>query len=194
MSRALPDPSLFDAAVSGADRDALDRLARAWLSHVYAWCHRLGGPGIDSEGAAHETLLVMCKGIHKVPSAAVFPSWLFGVTRKVLANHRRRAWLRRWVPGASIDHARASGGPDVSLEARRAAETVWKALERLPVEQREVLVLCELEERSGSEAAELVGAPLGTIKSRLRLAKAAFKKTVEELEGSSLRTTAAEVG
>lgn len=194
MSKGIPDPSLFTDVISGRDPQAIDRLARAWLSHVYAWCHRLGGPGVDSEGAAHETLIIMCKGIYKVPSAEVFPSWLFGVTRKVLANHRRRAWLRRWLPGVSLDTARAqTGSPERSLEASQAAEVVWRALDKLPMEQREVLVLCELEERSGPEAASLVGVPLGTIKSRLRLAKTAFKRTVEELEGSMMRRTAAGV-
>jgi RNA polymerase sigma-70 factor (ECF subfamily) len=193
VTRSLPDPALFTRALQGGD-EAMDALARGWLPHVYAWCHRLGGPGVDAEDCAHETLLVMCKGLARVQSAEVLPSWLFGVTRKVLANHRRRAWLRRWVPGASIDTARATdGGPEVSLQARQAAEVVWRALDRLPMDQREVLVLCELEERSGSEAAALVGVPLGTVKSRLRLAKVAFKRIVEELEGSVQRRAAAEV-
>lgn len=193
MSRPLPDPGLFDAALGGNPED-VDRLARAWLPHVYAWCHRLGGPGVDAEDCAHETLIVMCKGLYRVQSAEVFPSWLFGVTRKVLANHRRRAWLRRWVPGASIDTARSGeSGPDDSLEAREAARVVWAALEKLSMDQREVLVLCELEERPGPEAAALIGVPLGTVKSRLRLAKVAFKKAVEALESTVQRRAVAEV-
>lgn len=194
MRRALPDPAVADDALRGGD-DALDRLARAWLPHVYAWCHRLGGPGIDAEDAAHETLIVVCRNLRRVKAAEAFPAWLFGVCRKVIANHRRRAWLRRWLPGASTEVAATAWGPDRSAEARRAADVVWKALDALRAEQREVLVLCELEERTAAEVAELLGIPIGTVKSRLRLAREAFRRAVPAPLGAEMAdAVSAEVG
>lgn len=188
----LPDPALTAAALTGGE-DELNDLVRAWLPHVYAWCHRLGGSAIDAEDAAHETLIVMCRTLSRIHGIEVFPSWLFGVTRRILANHRRRAWIRRWVPGPLQDRPSPTWGPDRTAEARQAAETVWRALESLPVAQREVLVLCELEERNGTEAAALLAVPVGTVKSRLRLARIAFRKAVERQECSVGRQHAAEV-
>jgi DNA-directed RNA polymerase specialized sigma24 family protein len=49
----LPSPALAAAAIAGGEAE-LDDLAKAWLPHGYAWCHRLGGPGVDAEDAAHE--------------------------------------------------------------------------------------------------------------------------------------------
>lgn len=181
MKGALPDPSYAAAALARAGDDAaLDDLARVWLPHVYAWCHRLGGPGLDAEDAAHESLIVMCRRIHRVTSAEVFPTWLFGVCRRVLANHRRRAWLRRWVPGSLLEFAWSGPGPDTIAESARTADAVWKVLEELPAAQREVLVLCELEERTGTEAAALLGIPVGTVKSRLRAAQRSFRAAMGE--------------
>lgn len=193
---ALPPPSLVAGALSGDDTDR-ERLARAWLPHVLRWCHRLGGPGVDAESAAHDALLVVLERLDRVASPEAFPSWVFGVTRGVVANHRRKAWLRRWVPGVLVDafssaeSSHTLRGPEVSAERHEAGRRVWAALDRLPEAQREVLVLCELEERASSEVAVLTGVPVNTVKSRLRLAKVAFRQALESPPGSPHR--AAEV-
>ncbi len=173
-----PSHKIISAALQGDDA-ALDALAGAWLPHVYAWCHRLGGPTVDAEDAAHEVLIIMCRRIHKVASPGQFPSWLFGITRRVIANHRRRAWVRRWVPGPQRERVDPGWGPHRTAEARSTAAAVWRALESLPASQREVLVLTELEEHSSAEVAELLAIPQGTVKSRLRAARRAFRKAIE---------------
>lgn len=186
------------AAMSGSE-DAVEAVAEAWLPQVYAWCHRLGGPRVDAEDAAHEVLIVMCRRIGRVRAAAQFPSWLFGITRRVIANHRRRAWVRRWVPGASLDREEdRRWSPLRTVDAAQTADAVWAALESLPTQQREVLVLIELEERTGPEVAELVGVPLGTIKSRLRVARRAFREAMRAEMGdewiAAFEGPSAEVG
>lgn len=181
---ALPAQLLVTLAMQGGERE-LDALARAWLPHVLRWCHRLGGPAIDAESAAHDTLLVVVRRLDRVESPAQFPSWLFAVTRGVVANHRRKSWFRRWVPGPLLEMVSPAAGPDRQTEQRQTADVVWRVLDRLPAEQREVLVLCELEERASSEVSELTGVPIGTVKSRLRLARIAFKKAFDATPGSA---------
>lgn len=177
------------SAIAG-DEDAIDQVAEAWLSAVYAWCHRLGGPKVDAEDAAHEVLIVMCRRIHKVRTEAQFPSWLFGIARRVVANHRRRAWVRRWVPGTSLEREEdRRWSPLRTVEAAQTADAVWAALDRLPTHQREVIVLSDLEERSGPEVAELVGIPLGTVKSRLRVARQAFREALRAEMGDEWLAT-----
>ena len=166
------------AAMAGDD-DALDGVAEAWLPQVYAWCHRLGGPRIDPEDTAHEVLIVMCRRIHKVSTPGQFPAWLFGITRRVIANHRRRAWVRKWVPGASLDREEdRRWSPLRTVDAAQTADAVWTALDGLPAAQREVLVLIDLEERTSPEVSELVGIPVGTVKSRLRVARRALSEAL----------------
>lgn len=180
MALPKPDPDLVNAAIAGR-AGAVDDLAEAWLPHVYRWCHRLGGPALDAEDVAHEVLIVMCRKVHTVRGPAQFPSWLFNIARKVMANQRRRHWFSRWAPGASLEREATGWGSTRSLESRQAADVVWKVLEGMPQSQRELLVLVELEEHTNAEAAQILDLPLGTLKSRLRTAREAFRQSMRPI-------------
>ncbi len=151
-----------------------DRFAASWLPVVLRWCRHLGGPKVDAEDAAHDVMMVALRRADRIePGRAA--AWLFGVTRRVLARHRRTAWVRRWLPGASVPDR-----PDPGLgPARLAAVSVLgreieRILDTLPDGEREVLVLCLVDDRSDREAAEMLGLPHGTVKSRLRRGRARF--------------------
>jgi len=142
---------------------------------VLAWCKRLGGPHVVAEDAAADVMEIALRKMHTRREKDALQSWLFGVTRRVLAAHRRRGWVKRWIPGLSIE--RADPSPDPYDDAKRAqlARSVRAAIERLPLHHREVIVLCDLEERSDSEVAGLLGVPKNTIKSRLRRARSTLR-------------------
>lgn len=160
---------------------ALDRLCDVWLPVVLGWTTRLGGPRIDPEDAAHDVFLVVFRRIGDLEKADAFKSWLFGITRRVIAAHRRRAWLRRWLPGAIPDVATPAPDPGRRAEQSEVADQVWNAIESLPEHHREVLVLCDLEERADSEVADLLRVPKGTVKSRLRRARLALRDKMGDL-------------
>ncbi len=147
---------------------------------VARWCARLGGPRVDPEDAAQD---VMATAVRKYPSLrdpTQLEPWLYGITRRVLAAHRRRVWWSRWLPGAPIDRPDPSQSPERDAIAQERARRLQEWLERLPAEQREVVVLCALEERSSPEVAALLGLPTGTVKSRLRLAMARLRSLAQE--------------
>lgn len=175
-----PAESLVRAAQQGAP-GALDRLCDRWLPVVLGWTLRLGGPRIDPEDAAHDVFLVMFRRIGDLQRAEAFPSWLYGITRRVIAAHRRRAWVRRWLPGVAPERVDPAPDPSRRTEQSRVAARVWDGLEALPAHHREVLVLCDLEERADSEVAEMLGVPKGTVKSRLRRARLALREQVGDL-------------
>lgn len=157
-------------AAAGGDRDAIDALALAWGPTVLRWCARLGGPRVDPEDAAHDAFVRVLDKLHTLRDPQAFPAWLFQTCRSVISLHRRRAWVRRWA-GAIVG--------DVPDPADRFADSdlaaaVQAALDVLPDELRELLVLCEVEERTDLEAAALLGIPVGTAKSRLRRARERF--------------------
>jgi RNA polymerase sigma-70 factor (ECF subfamily) len=118
-----------------------------------------------------------------------FPAWMFGVTRRILDRHRRRAWVRRWIPGFVPDVRSTAPGPDTGLDRRVVGATLLALLDKLPALQRECVVLADVEGRPLPEVAALLGVPLGTVKSRLRLARErlrgdpASRKLLPVLEG-----------
>ena len=155
-----------------------DTLVERLLPLVGAWCARMGGPGVDVEAAAHEVLLIALRRQGDLRPGAPVEPWAWGITTRVLAAHRRRAWLRRWLPGVVPEQV-ARENPAKDLDSRRLAELVHRVLQQLQDAHRAVLVLCDVEERSRAEVAEILGIPEGTVKSRLRLARAAFRAESE---------------
>lgn len=181
MGIRATDPALFEAARRG-DGAAREAVVDVVLPEVLQWCARLGGPKVDPEDACHDVCLVLLGRFDRVPDVDRLAPWLFSVTRRVLAQHRRRAWVRRWVPGLVPDV------PDPRADPRRAAEDeqlvkrIQAALESLSPDHREVLVLHELEERTEAEIAELLDLPIGTVRSRTRAAREHFRRVARRYD------------
>lgn len=151
-----------------------EALFEAWLPVVLRWCTHLGGPKVNPEDAAHDVMITVLTRMHTLRDPSLLPAWIYGVTRRTLAWHRRMAWVRRWAPGATVEGEASGLGPEASVSASELGVRVREVLAELPPESREVLVLCELEERSDEAVAELLGIPSGTVKSRLRKARQRF--------------------
>ena len=160
---------------------ARDHLLELSLPAVLTWTTRLGGPKVDPEDAAHDALMIVWTKLDSLRDPNRYSAWLYGIVRRVLAAHRRRAWVKRWVPGVDAEQPDRTPTPAAEAEQGELVRGVRDALEKLPPKQREVLVLCEIEERSDVEVAELLGVPLGTVKSRLRLARARFAQAAARL-------------
>jgi RNA polymerase sigma-70 factor (ECF subfamily) len=175
------DPTTVVAAVGG-DELALEQVVDAWLPTVYQWCARLGAGRIDSEEAAHDVMMTFVRR-HASVEPHQLGSWLFGTCRRVVCNHRRRAWWRRWVPGLGVEDQASASTAERRLEQDDLARQVAQTLDRLSDKHREVLVLCYLEERSVADAAALIGVSPGTVKSRLFYARAKFQQAFPAEEG-----------
>lgn len=168
-------PDRVEAALAG-DPAAIDAVLDEWLPTVYAWCARLGAGRIDAEEAAHDVMMVFVRRHRTVRSPKQLPSWLFGTCRRVVANHRRLAWWRRWMPGVQVAEPTAPDRTDRRMDDAELAEEVGKVLDEMSEAHRDVLLLCYLEDRSVAEASELLGVPEGTVKSRLFHARAQFRQ------------------
>lgn len=180
----------LDSGPGPVEADLPRRLDEA-VPDVLAWCRRLGGPKVDAEDAAQDVLLTAFTRLDSLRDPAAFHAWLYGITRRVLAAHRRRAWVRRWVPGLPIEAVDRGPDPCASAELSELSCEVQTLLERLPAAQREVLVLRDVEGRSDSEVAELLGVPIGTVKSRSRLARQRFRRFAHNHADFVPRLTAA---
>lgn len=137
---------------------------------IVRWCGRLDGPGVDAEDAAQDVLEVAVQRYSTLRRVEALDAWLFGITRRVLARHRRRVWWKRWVGAVPEDRSTDGPLPDHLIERHQRAAQLRRWLEHLPRAQREVVVLCALEERSRADAARILDVPEGTVKSRYRLA------------------------
>jgi len=154
---------------------AQEQIARCFLPLALGWCARLGGPRVDAEDAAHDVLIVALTRMGDLRQRAAWRAWLYGITRRVLARHRRTAWVRRWVDDVRGDIRDTGAGPSERAALSERARHVQAILEGLPAKQREVLVLCDAEERTAPEVAAMLDIPEGTVRSRLRVARQRFQ-------------------
>lgn len=177
------DRALIIAGIAG-DMVARERLLRAWLPQVIAWCKRLCGPRIDPDDVFQDVAEKVLTRMQTVREPDAFPGWLFQVVRSQANRHRRKAWMKRWIPGITTEGTDQGPSPERSSGLSEISRQVQQVLEELPDAQREVLVLCFIEERSHSEVAEMLDLPIGTVKSRMRLARERFAREAQRISPS----------
>lgn len=165
------EDGLFERCRKG-DQRAWSQLFHERVDGIYRWCVLLGLNGEQARDAAQEVLATAARRIDTCPAESALGSWLFQITRRVVANARRNRWWKRVLPSSGEEPAFEH---EVAEDAQRELE-VRAVLERLPRAQAEVLVLMEIEGYTREEVAEMLRIPAGTVASRLRLARAAFQR------------------
>ncbi len=163
-------------------------------SHVrFVWraLGRLGVPAADLPDAAQEVFVVAHRRLAEFEGRAKMTTWLFGISMRVAADRRKLAHRRCELPTRQLPDAAAEGADASSLvDRQRARLMLEQILDRMPDEQRVVFTLFELEELTGEEIAELLDVPVGTVRSRLRLARATFEQAVQRHQATERRVGA----
>ncbi len=163
---------------------SFDEAYREYVQTVARWARQLGGADVDVEDVVQEVFLVVSRQLAGFRGEARFSSWLFEITRRIVANHRRRQrWLVRGATGkeALATLPSSERDPQGELERRQAGALVYRALDKLPEKYRTVLVLYEVEGLSTREIAELCQLNLSTLKVHLHRAREKFLARYQRL-------------
>ena len=164
-SRAAEDVALLDRYLGG-DIAAFDELVRAHEDRVFGICLRMMNDRDAALDAVQETFLTVFRKADRYEAKAAFSTWLYRVAVNTCYDQLRKAKRRRTEPlPETADPADPKGGDDFeSVELRPDIE---EALLRIPVEFRAAVVLVDLQGLALDRAAEILGIPTGTVKSRL---------------------------
>jgi RNA polymerase sigma-70 factor (ECF subfamily) len=175
-------------AAADAEKAPLDTGA-LYAEHVHRvarWAERLGGPDVDLEDVVHEVFGVVHQQRAKFRHESSVATWLFGITDNVVRHRRRKERWRRWLTGSAEDTAGhvASPAPDPLRQAERdeAARVVYRLLDRLPERDRQILILCELEELAADEVGTLLAIRPANARLRLHRARARFLRVYRQAE------------
>jgi RNA polymerase sigma factor (sigma-70 family) len=151
--------------------DALYNVAR-WLAH----------DSNDAEDLVQETYLKALRSFASFQSGTNFRAWMFQILRNTFLSSRSKLERRMTVAMDSEED-----GPELAVDAKTPetilvnrcdSQLVQRTIEDLPVHYRETLLLCEVEEMSYQEIAEVLSIPIGTIMSRLARARKAVRQSL----------------
>ena len=166
------------------DKDAFQSLFDYYAPRVKSFIMRSGIPEITAEEVAQETLLTVWRKAEKFnPALASASTWIFTIARNKKIDRLRKD--SRPLPDAN-DPTFAGPGvetPETSAWHSINAKKIHAALAQLPEDQRKVLILAFIEENPHVAVAEILGIPLGTVKSRIRLGLEKLRTLLAEQRG-----------
>jgi RNA polymerase sigma-70 factor, ECF subfamily len=155
---------------------AFESVYRAHFRFVWRSLRRLGVPERDLPDAVQEVFVVVHKKLAVFDPSSRVTTWLYAIALRVASDRRRRASERHEVLGETPERACHVPAESSELADRRAL--LERALDALPLEQRAVFTLFELDGMHGGEIAALLDVPVATVHSRLRLARETFRRVV----------------
>ncbi len=177
-------PDLVAAIAARQDREAFGALFTLFAGRIKAWLMRAGAPAEAAEEIAQETLLtVWRKAALYDPAKATVSAWIFTIARNARIDRLRKdARARQHLQYELIEADEEDPErPDGLLDAAQREERVRSALMTLPEEQVKIVRLSFFEGRPHSEIADHLGIPIGTVKSRMRLAMGRLRRTLGDL-------------
>jgi len=159
-------------------------MVAAYLPNVWRFVRRLGVQEHDVDDVVQEVIVIVAKKLALIAEGSE-RAFMMSTAYRVASDHRR---ARKRRPEVDLDDARElsdpNPGPDALTEQHQARRMLDSVLDDLPLEQRAVFVLYELEGATMAEIAETLELAPGTVASRLRRARELFEARVSRLERS----------
>jgi RNA polymerase sigma-70 factor (ECF subfamily) len=171
-------------ALSRGDRQAVRAVYREYHEQVRAFACRLLGSAADAEEVVQEVFLALPGAMHRYRGESRLSTFVMGVAvnharHSLRASVRRRAATKRFVEAEGRELLSSSPEmPDESLAREQLAAQLIFAMDQLGEDQRVAFVLCEVEERTSLEAAEILGVPSSTVRSRVGLAREKLQRVL----------------
>ncbi len=173
---------LLARVAASKDREAFATLFDHFAPRVKSFMMRKGASAEQAEDLVQETMIaVWSKAALYVADRGSVATWVFTIARNLRIDRLRREKPNQFTDLDDYDAPSDEPGQDEALHRLQEDSAVAQALAQIPHEQRELLILSYVEDLPQSEIAARLQIPLGTVKSRMRLAYRRLKKLLETL-------------
>jgi RNA polymerase sigma-70 factor (ECF subfamily) len=165
MQENITDEELIRRFVNG-DESAFNTLANRYIEKIYWHARRMTGNHLDADEILQEVLIVLYKKLKTFEFKSSLYTWIYTITntRSInLINKRRikNLFSLEEVPNNILDDRNLSA----ELESKQKLQQIEKALQKLPVKQREVFIMRNYNELSYEEISEITGKSIGALKA-----------------------------
>jgi len=182
------DEVIVERALTG-DAEAFGELVRRWERRIFALTYGMLGREEDARDATQETFIAAFRNLRGFRGEAKVSSWLHRIAVNQCISRQRRAKVRsesalddEQDKGAASFAAPVSESPVHVVEGRQETLAVRRAINSLPVELRQVVVMKEFEELTFREISDALDLPLSTVKSRLYTALKQLQMRLQKFE------------
>ena len=159
------DPDLADVRAAQRDRAAFGALYRRYVDRVYGYCFYLLGDHHDAEDATERTFTAALAAVDGFrDEGATFRAWLFRIAHNQLANALRSRDRQRAASLEVVAEPRANADPAGILSLAEEARGLRRALDQLPVDRRQVVVLRFVDGLSAREIGAVIGRSEGAVR------------------------------
>jgi RNA polymerase sigma-70 factor, ECF subfamily len=174
---------LLQRIAERGDAQAFEELFQSFAPRVKSYMMRQGADPTTAEELAQETLLMVWRkaGLYSRDKGSA-STWIFTIARNLRIDRLRREVPWQELPEGHDEISSDDPNPEEIVSAWERQERTQTALATLPEDQKAVVSLAYLEGLSHSEIAERLSLPLGTVKSRMRLAYQKIREAVEDLK------------
>lgn len=180
LAGETPEESLLSRLRAG-DTHALGEVYDQHHEAVRAFASRLTGDTAIAEDLVHEVFVALPRVVKRFQGESTLRSFLTGVVINHARHHVRSAGRRRAVlTKVGREPSPESISPESSASGQAFLTVLNRALDTLPLDQRVAFVLCDVEERTAGEAAEIAGAPEATMRTRLFHARKKLRAALEQ--------------
>lgn len=169
----------YDAAL----KIIVDRYSERLNHFIYRYTHCR----LDSEDLVQETFMRVYRSKHRYKRIAKFSTWLYTIAFNLTKSHYKKA-QRMQTTSLSNDYndddldwelPDTRYSPELEVDQRMSLQLIYDALEELPDEFKEAVVMRDLKQMTYDEIVQITGVPMGTVKSRINRGRARIKKILE---------------
>jgi len=181
------DRELISQCLAGRT-EAFGKLVLRYQNRLFRTLVNMLGSHEDARDITQDAFVLAFQKLSTFRGDSAFYSWLFRIAFNASVSHKRKRRhsttsieAAREQAGIEPPDNRSEGQPSHALEVQERQVLVRKALAELPDDYRTVLVLKEMEDRKYEEIAEIVGCPIGTVRSRIHRARQELREKLRIL-------------
>ena len=185
------DELIVERALTG-DAEAFGEIVRRWERRIFALTYGMLGREEDARDATQETFLAAFRNLRGFRGEAKVSSWLHRIAVNQCISRQRRTKVRSEAALDDEEEKQASTfatplsfSPANLAEGRQQTIAVRRAINSLPIELRQVVVMKEFEELTFREIADALDLPLSTVKSRLYTALKQLQMRLQKFESGN---------
>lgn len=182
MHQSPSDATVIERILEG-DTEAFGILIDRYQDEFTAYARYMMGSADEAADAVQESLVRAYKALRRCKEPGRFKAWLFRIVSNQCRTHLARRKRSKEDSLTGLGPLEAPGTPEVELEAAEVRRKVHQALQELPLDQREALVLKYVHGMTLPEMADLSSATLSALKMRLLRGRQALR---EKLQGVAL--------